>query len=155
MLRTLVTPVALATLLALSAAVPSVRAMDAAVMSEKDVRAALFGRTLEGEYADGKGWGERFEPDGRTRYTEEGRTVAGRISFRRGGGAPLVCFSYPDTFGGGCFEVWRRSLNCFDFYGADERGAFASPRQRRSGTGWTARAWDESRPSTCRSDLIG
>ena len=68
----------------------------------------------------------------------------------------LMCFNYSgdETLTGGCFEVWRRSANCFDFYGTNGSVADATLSQRRAGTGWTARAWRQDAPSTCVGDQI-
>lgn len=125
------------------------------VMSAEQMRAAFFGATLKGEYSDGQEWTERFDRAGRTVYAQDGASAAGRITFT-GGRRARICFTYPDAFNGGCFEGWRRSANCFDFYGIDPAGfAYATARQRRGGTGWTARAWRTDRPGTCKSVPVG
>ena len=129
----------------------SAYAVTAAVMSAENMRAAFFGATLDGEYADGLAWSERFDREGRSVYAQQGAQAVGRIVFR----ANVICFRYDRGFSGGCFEVWRRSANCFDFYGVDSvDAAHASLRQRRAGTGWTARAWRTDAPSTCVSDAL-
>ena len=119
------------------------------------MRAAFFGATLRGEYADGLEWTETFDRTGRSVYAQGAASSQGTITFRTGHPA-RICFAYPDGFQGGCFEGRRRSSNCFDFYGVDERGhPHATLRQRLRGTGWTARAWRTDRPNTCESIPIG
>ena len=123
------------------------------------IGAALFGVTLDGEYSDGLAFSERFNADMTSVYEQQGVTSRGAMRFEPGAGAAggdLLCFSYEgDDLSGGCFEVWRRSANCFDFYGAGDDGvADATPTQRRIGTGWTARAWRADRASTCVAEGV-
>lgn len=122
-------------------------------MGENEIRVTLFGKTLNGEYQTGQAWTERFNTDGSTDYVEDGIAVRGSMSFKNG----LLCFSYPaqPEHSGGCFEVWKRSLNCFDFYGADLDKAVTVPlTQRRFGQAWTARAWFADQDSTCVTEQI-
>ena len=120
-------------------------------LTETEVRNELLGLTVDGEYQDGKAWRERFNTDGTSIYEQDGETAKGTITFRSG----RMCFSYADGFSGGCFEVWRRSFNCFDFYSTNTDGTIgATPNQRRNGIAWTARAWRSDTPSTCVSDQI-
>ena len=123
-----------------------------AAMSAADMREAFFGAMLRGEYADGLAWSERFDDAGRTVYAQGVAQAPGRILFR----GDVICFRYEQGFSGGCFEVWRRSANCFDFYGTDITGRpFAGWRARRAGTGWSARAWRTDAASTCRAVPVG
>ena len=111
---------------------------------------ALFqGTTIVGEYASGAPFSEAFGTDGTTRYTDETGTIEWPVTIRD----DAICFSYPDTetVDGGCFTVERRGANCFDFYGTDNA---ATTFQRRNGLGWTARAWQADRSSTCEAAAI-
>lgn len=120
-------------------------------MGRSGIESVLLGQSVRGEYSDGREFTEFFGSDMTSRYTEDGRTTAGTVRFE----GNLMCFTYAgEALSGGCFEVWRRSDNCFDFYGATEGVASASLRQRREGTGWTARTWRRDAPSTCVGDQI-
>ncbi|MEO1397581.1 MAG: hypothetical protein AAFU56_01780 [Pseudomonadota bacterium] len=131
----------------------SAHALALSAMNETEIRDALFGRTLNGEYQDGQFWTERFNTDNSSDYIENGVPVRGTMQFKNG----YLCFSYPAETQqtGGCFEVWRRSTNCFDFYGTTDLGGPAAPLSyRRFGQGWTARAWFADQKSTCISDQV-
>ena len=121
------------------------------MMGRSGIEEALIGQAVTGEYSDGREFTERFGADMTSRYTEGGRTTPGTMRFE----GNLMCFAYEgEDLSGGCFEVWRRSSNCFDFYGTDDGVAGASLQQRRAGTGWTARTWRQDAPSTCVGDQI-
>ena len=120
---------------------------------EQEIRQALLGQTFDGEYADGRAWSERFNEDLTTKYQEDGPAVSGTMWFL----PRQVCFRYGEAsdFSGGCFEVWRRGANCFDFYGTGfGSGTSASLLQKEQGAAWTARAWMAGRPSTCNAQPI-
>ena len=121
-------------------------------LSEAEIRRSLLGHSWIGEYANGRQWAETFKSDGTTRYSEGNFSVEGKMRFE----SKEVCFTYGTGSGfvGGCFEVWRRSANCFDFYGVAGGSTNATSNQKRIGLGWTARAWKASAPSTCVSDMI-
>lgn len=118
-------------------------------LSTSEIRSNLFGRLFTGEYPSGSQWAERFNSDGTSDYSENGRAIRGIM--RLSGGE--LCFSYPDTetLNGGCFEIWKRGTNCFDFYTPD---GGASIDQKRFGQGWQARGWIAGQPSTCLSEEI-
>lgn len=142
----------LAILLAVALFATPAAAVDAAPMDAAAMRAAFYGATLDGEYSDGLAWSETFSRSGRSVYAQEGARSAGRIAFR----GPTICFVYEVGFDGGCFRVWRRSLNCFDFYGVDATDRpYATRQQQRAGTGWTARAWRTDAQSTCKAVPVG
>lgn len=131
-------------------------AVENRAMSQAEMRAAFFGTTLDGEYSDGLAWSESFDAAGRSVYRQSGARADGRILFTKGPGGDVICFRYERGFAGGCFEVRRRSVNCFDFYGTDGLGApHASLRQRDGGTGWTARAWRTDAEGTCEAVPVG
>lgn len=109
---------------------------------------ALLGTRLAGEYPSGRQWAEQINSDGSTIYVEDGKISAGRTTIN----GPIICFTYErEPLQGGCFEVWRRSDNCFDFYASDSD---ASLDDRRFGQGWSARGWYSNKPATCVSDQI-
>ncbi len=117
------------------------------------IRQSMFGFAMTGEYSNGKSWAERFNRDGSTSYVEDGIAIPGKMTLK----SNLLCFDYGETsgFAGGCFEVWKRSANCFDFYSENvDGGTIASLDEKRFGQGWTARAWYTDQPSTCVSDQI-
>lgn len=118
-------------------------------MSEAQIKAALVGKIFEGEYPSGTSWRESFDASGNTVYQEGGRSDLGRMTFQ----GNVVCFTYSDpSRSGGCFNVWRRGANCFDFYSTNN---IATRLQRDRGTAWDARAWEEGKPRDCTADLIG
>ena len=121
-------------------------------LTQQAIRNVLFDRNVTGEYPDGRQWAERFNANMTSTYVEQGQPMAGRMHFE----GHVLCFTYPDAedFSGGCFEVWQRGSNCFDFYGQGV-GVDASYLQKSRGQGWSARAWIVDRPSTCTSELIG
>lgn len=116
---------------------------------ESQIRQNMLGKMFTGEYPDGTRWAERFNRNYTSNYSESGRLEQGVVTINGG----VICFDYPKSPEqvGGCFEVWKRGPNCFDFYAT---GSDASMDQRRFGRGWSARGWDESRPSTCLSEEI-
>ena len=119
------------------------------------IRSTLLGATILGEYSNGLEWQERMNQDLTTNYSEGKQTINGRISFRN----YLMCFTYGEAseLTSGCFEVWQRSSNCFDFYGTisptNDKTA-ATLAQKHLAQGWTARGWKSNQPSTCVSELI-
>lgn len=122
--------------------------MSVAPLSGPEIRASLFGRLFTGEYPNGLGWAERFNANGTSDYSEKGRSTRGIMSLN----GNVLCFSYQDNNEvGGCFEIWKRSANCFDFYSASDGPGLTD---RRFGRDWQARGWASDQPSTCLSDRI-
>ncbi|MEL6967662.1 MAG: hypothetical protein AAGM04_09815 [Pseudomonadota bacterium] len=122
-------------------------------MTKAQIEENLFGRTLNGEYANGLAWTERLNTDGSSTYVENGKAISGNMRFE----GNLLCFRYPGvpSSSGGCFEVWRRSINCFDFYGTEPNTSFDVPLSaRRFGQSWTARAWYADQQGTCTTEQI-
>ncbi|WP_198008661.1 hypothetical protein [Ahrensia sp. R2A130] len=139
---------AIAVAAAMTLAVP-VGAVTIGPMSETQIRAALVGKIFEGEYPSGAAWRESFDVSGNTIYQEGGQTDLGTMTFQ----GNVICFDYGDpTRSGGCFNVWQRGANCFDFYST---GNIATRLQRDRGTAWDARAWEEGKTRDCTADLIG
>ncbi len=118
-------------------------------MTGAEITGTLFGQTVTGEYPTGARWAERFNHDGTSDYSENGVPKRGAMTLN----GNTLCFTYQWTpeLTGGCFEVWKRGQNCFDFYGTP---VSATLDQMRFGRGWSARAWIENQPSTCLSEEI-
>ena len=118
-------------------------------MTGTEIRQILFGQLLTGEYPSGVQWAERFNKNETSNYSEDGRTRLGIMKLN----GNILCFDYPDDpdQSGGCFEVWKRGPNCFDFYSSS---ASANLDQRRFGRAWDARAWISGKTSTCLSEEI-
>ena len=120
-----------------------------APLQEHEIRANMIGKLFTGEYPDGTQWAERFNSDLTTDYSVNGQIDKGIMSIN----GSIICFTYPQNplQVGGCFEVWKRGPNCFDFYASDSS---ASLDQRRFGRAWQARGWVENKPGTCLSEEI-
>jgi len=113
-----------------------------------EIQKFVFGTTMSGEYPSGERWAERFNKDGTSEYSESGELSLGTMSLN----GNILCFTYLDKpTTGGCFEVWKRGPNCFDFYSPT---GDATLDQRQFGKGWDARAWYADQPSTCVSEQI-
>ena len=127
----------------------------AKAMNKEEIGKALFGQSMSGEYPNGQQWQESFNEDGSTVYSEGNTKVTGKMQRRDN----VVCFEYRADTGmvGGCFEVWQRSANCFDFYGtksATNDQTTATAAQKRLSLAWSARAWYSDKPSTCVEEMI-
>ncbi len=120
-------------------------------LSAPEIQTRLFGERLVGEYADGQGWAENFNSDGSSDYVQDGKLTLGRMHFE----GQRLCFTYdPKEMTGGCFEVWPRGANCFDFYARHEGGLPARLEDKRFGRGWDARAWIDGKPPTCETEHV-
>ena len=118
-------------------------------MSGSEISQILIGQLLTGEYPSGSQWAERFNSNETSDYSENGKARRGIMKLN----GNILCFEYPEDpeQSGGCFEVWKRGANCFDFYSSS---AAASLDQRRFGRAWDARGWISDQASTCRSEVI-
>jgi hypothetical protein len=123
-----------------------------APLTASDIKQFMFGTTMSGQYASGKTWAETFNRDGTSQYAEDGKTINGKMTLN----GHYLCFTYnaDPSLNGGCFEVWKRGANCFDFYSVGLDSPSASMDQRRFGRGWDARAWYANQQSTCLSEEI-
>lgn len=117
------------------------------VLSEADIKVDLIGRTIEGHYPRGEPFTEALYLDFSTDYSDSLRRAPGVVSFRQ----DAMCFAYPvaTDVAGGCFIVWQRSPNCYDFYAVRDGEAFATVFERSLGLGWDARVWRTDAGSTC------
>jgi len=115
-------------------------------LSRADLVTEFLGRRVDGLYADGSSFTEHFRDDGSTLYRDARGEVIGEMSFRDDN----FCFRYevPDMTGG-CFVVWQRSANCYDFYVTRQGVPLASFTERILGVGWEARVWRTEVAATC------
>lgn len=115
-------------------------------LSRDEIVSELIGRNVAGTYASGDGFTETFGPDGASHYRDDGREAEGIMSFRD----DAFCFSYPFAeMSGGCFIVWQRSANCYDFYAVRGDTPYAGLIERSLGIGWDARVWRTDAAGTC------
>ena len=116
-------------------------------MSEPELKAALEGQAVEGEYPSGRPFKERYEAGGRVAYEDDLRSSGGHWSIESG----TFCTIYDNDPTGGCFRVRKVGSNCFEFYfvARTEEEARKDPQE----PDWTARAWIEDREATCKDRI--
>lgn len=127
------------------AAAPASWATPALWLSNGEIMAALAGKTLEGRYASGRAFVERYGAGGRVDYLEKGQTIGGHWSVTAG----TLCTIYDTDSTGGCFRVVKASDNCFEFYFVT-RTEEAAPGPATARPAWTARGAVWGEPSACR-----
>jgi len=113
-------------------------------LADGEIAAALKGKTIEGRYASGRAFTERYDLGGRVKYEEDGATIGGRWSITSG----TLCTIYDNDPAGGCFRVARVSENCFEFYFAARTEA-ATPGPKGSAPLWTARGAVDGQTAAC------
>ncbi|GAB5376206.1 MAG: hypothetical protein AcusKO_26680 [Acuticoccus sp.] len=114
-------------------------------MSQTDIRQVLFGTTIEGAYWHGAPFTEELRRDGTSHYRDDRGASTGTLHFD----GDALCFAYRDSImNGGCFLVWQRTANCYDFY-AFADGVLATASELAIGIGWTARVWRQDAPAGC------
>lgn len=139
----------LACILAAHLAVSPVLALsDLSWMSESALNRAFSGKTIEGHYADGAKFVERYDGNGHLNYRDDKRETQGRWSLQAG----TFCTIYDLDPTGGCYRVHKVSDNCFEFYFAARtvEQAQNSPNDKPS---WTARGWVRGETSTCAENV--
>lgn len=110
-----------------------------------EISSALAGKTLEGRYATGRAFTERYRADGRVEYFEPGGvTAGGRWSITAG----TFCTIYDGDSSGGCFLVARVARNCFEFFFATRTEEDAM-RRKADEPSWTARGSVAGEASAC------
>ncbi len=136
-----------AVLCAAFAAVTQAGAAEQAIawLDGHEIASALAGKTLEGRYASGRAFTERYGPDGSIAYMEGGRTLGGHWSVTAG----TLCTIYDTDPTGGCFRVSRVSDNCFEFY-FTARTEVAAPGPNGAKPHWTARGSVSGQASACQ-----
>lgn len=141
--------IALVTLMVTTLAAGPVLALtEPAWMDETAMNLAFSGKTIDGHYADGATFEERYDGDGRLAYKDAKRGTNGRWSLQAG----TFCTIYDIDPSGGCYRVHKVSNNCFEFYFAARtvEQAQSDPRDKPS---WTARAWVRGETSTCAENV--
>jgi hypothetical protein len=115
-------------------------------MSEAELAASFNGVTLNGRYADGREFTERYLASGRIEYLEREIRIGGLWSIRSG----TFCTIYDADPAGGCYRVHRESENCYEFYfvARTQEQAEHDPRK----PSWTARGAIEGKSPTCDDD---
>lgn len=116
-------------------------------LGRSEIVAQLFGQTIEGNYPNGRAFTESLNADLTTRYVDDRNASRGLMTFDE----DRICFEYADEpeMNGGCFIVWQRSANCYDFYATLDGIAFADFLSRSLGLDWDARVWRQGAGSTC------
>lgn len=113
-------------------------------MSEPELRAAFWDKTIQGHYASGKAFSETYRADGSIDYSEQAVAYHGHWSLQAGS----FCTIYQTDPTGGCFQVRAVSSNCYEFY-------FVTRTEAQAAEGdigrpaWTARAAVSDRDATC------
>ncbi|MEQ1669812.1 MAG: hypothetical protein ABL893_03045 [Hyphomicrobium sp.] len=106
---------------------------------------ALSGKTIEGSYASGRAFIERYLPDGRVEYVEGNRMIGGHWSVTEG----TLCTIYDNDPTGGCFRVTRAGANCFEcYFAARTEAAAPGPEDRKPK--WTARGSIPGEGAACQ-----
>jgi hypothetical protein len=101
--------------------------------------------TIDGRYASGKAFTERYGADGRLTYTEASMTLGGHGSVTEG----TLCTIYEFDASGGCYRVARVDTNCYEFYFVSRTEA-AAPGPPDGKPAWTARGALQGKASACR-----
>lgn len=114
-------------------------------MSESELSSALSGQAVSGEYASGNKFFEAYNADGSIAYEDDVRSSSGHWSVKAG----TFCTIYDEDASGGCFRVQKVGANCFEFYYVARTESDASSGNHRE-PDWTARAWLEGKPSSCK-----
>ncbi len=104
-------------------------------MTDGELQTVFAGKSLEGRYANGRAFTERYGADGRVAYMEAGRSVmGGHWSVTAG----TFCTIYDQDGSGGCFRVSRAGKNCYEFYFITRTEEDATRREDEKPS-WTAR----------------
>lgn len=125
-----------------------VRAQASRVSGESLIE-TFSGITHNGAYnfsAEGRAasfYTEKHFPDGRVKYSEDGKTYDGDWAVFRN----TLCYSYDDpSMPGGCFRVYKVGT-CFYFYGA----TIIERRDELDRDYWTARSVQNGDEPTCEA----
>ena len=116
-------------------------------MTDAELLQHFNNSTLDGRYASGKAFTERYGVDGRLTYTERGVTMGGHWSVTEG----TLCTIYDTDASGGCYRVSRVSTNCYEFYFVS-RTEEAAPGPGDGTPRWTARGALQGQPSACKDE---
>ena len=113
-------------------------------MTGKELQETFNGVTVVGEYSSGRRFTELYATDNQLQYFEGPIETKGHWSVISG----TFCTIYKGDLSGGCFRVWRKGSNCFEFYFV-ARTEDQVRRKREGRPGWTARGWIKDRADTC------
>lgn len=114
-------------------------------LSDSEIASGLGGKTLEGMYATGSRFTEKYLTGGRLEYVENGQTLSGHWSVTAG----TLCTIYDTDPSGGCYRVAMSGKNCFEFYFVS-RTEEAAPGPPEAKPGWTARGAVDGQIDACR-----
>lgn len=112
-----------------------------------EIERALKGQTLEGMYASGRRFTERYLDDGAVEYVEDGVTITGHWSVTAG----TLCTIYDSDPTGGCFRVAASGKNCLEFYFV-ARSEAAAPGPPDTKPDWTARGAVNGQTDACKEE---
>ncbi|MEQ1613333.1 MAG: hypothetical protein ABL904_11315 [Hyphomicrobiaceae bacterium] len=113
-------------------------------MGDDEIRKTFAGITINGVYIDGIRFTESYADGGGISYRDPRKAMSGRWSVIN----QSFCTLYDEHVTGGCFKVSRHSSNCYEFYFlAGTEVEAAKPEGARPS--WTARGWDQAKPTTC------
>jgi hypothetical protein len=126
-----------------------VRAVQAGVnwLTADEIMQQFNDATVDGRYASGKAFTERYSAGGQLTYTEHGLTLGGHWSITDG----TLCTIYDYDASGGCYRVTRVDTNCYEFYFAS-RTEEAAPGAPGSKPRWTARGALQGKASACKDE---
>ena len=110
-----------------------------------EIEAGLGGKTLEGMYATGRRFTERYLPGGQLEYVEDGNVMTGHWSVTAG----TLCTIYDTDPTGGCYRVAQSGSNCFEFYFVS-RSEEAAPGPPGVKPDWTARGAVDGQVDACK-----
>jgi hypothetical protein len=113
-------------------------------MSDAELLDQFRGATIDGRYAGGKAFTERYGDDGRVTYIEHAMMLRGHWSITEG----TLCTIYEGDASGGCYRVARVAPNCFEFYFVS-RTEKAAPGPPDGQPQWTARGAVQGQSSAC------
>lgn len=114
-------------------------------LTQTEILQQFKGSTIDGRYANGKAFTERYAADGRLSYMETGLTLGGHWSVTEG----TLCTIYDFDASGGCYRVARVDTNCYEFYFVS-RTESAAPGPPGGKPSWTARGALQGKASACR-----
>ncbi len=114
-------------------------------LTATEIESGLGGKTLEGMYATGRRFTERYLPGGQLEYVEGGVAMTGRWSVTAG----TLCTIYDTDPAGGCYRVARSGSNCYEFYFVS-RSEDAAPGPPGVKPDWTARGAVDGAIDACK-----
>ena len=114
-------------------------------LTAREIESGLGGKTLEGMYATGQRFTERYLPGGQLEYFEGGLVMSGHWSVTEG----TLCTIYDADPSGGCYRVSRSASNCYEFYFVS-RSEEAAPGPPDVKPDWTARGAVDGKVDACK-----